>query len=211
MDESEDQRDVELSSLFAIFPEIRQKFENDPYTIVLEVPVNPTKSVAVLFPAATEGTGLNPVAAQAANGAFDGPLNANIESHELSHLPAVHLEISLPPGYPAEQPPAVSVSTSPPWLPQETGKELEATSVRLWEDLGRDLVVFTYIDHVQQSADDVFGLANEKGTLEIDPQHKIAILDYDIQAKRDAFEKGTFDCGVCLGIIPPYLHCLKRS
>lgn len=205
MEESEDLRDVELSSLFAIFPEIRQKLENDPYTIVLEVPVNPAKSVTVFSPATAEGAGLNPAAAShIPNGADNRPPVENIDSQELSHLPAVRLEVTLPAGYPAEHPPSVSVSTSPPWLPTDTGKELEAICSRLWEELGRDLVVFTYIDHVQQSAEDVFGLVNNKGSLEIDPQHKIAILDYDIQAKRDAFEKGTFDCGVCLGVFIQY-------
>ncbi|EMR71685.1 putative ring finger protein [Eutypa lata UCREL1] len=69
---------------------------------------------------------------------------------------------------------------------------------RLWEDIGRDQVVFAYIDDVQQSTDNVFGLVDGEGTLEVAPEHKIAILDYDIKAKRKAFEKETFICGICL-------------
>jgi hypothetical protein len=65
--------------------------------------------------------------------------------------------------------------------------------------MGRDIMVFSFIDHVQQCAEEVFGLVDAKGRLEVNPQHRIAILDYDIKAKRAAFNKETFDCGVCLG------------
>lgn len=197
--DTEDQRDVELSTLAAIFPEIQRLDDNDPYTFVLEVPVNPTKAVTVFFPAATEAQGLNPPgAALEAGAATTRPDTNGVDSHELSHLPAVRIQISLPPAYPAEQPPAASVSTQPSWLPSDTAKKLQDDCARLWEELGRDLVAFTYLDHVQQSADDVFGLVSDVGALQISPEHKIALLDYDIEAKRVAFENGTFDCGVCL-------------
>lgn len=197
--DTEDQRDVELSTLTAIFPEIQRLDDNDPYTFVLDVPVNPTKAVTVFFPAATEAQGLNPEAALEAGAATTRPDTNGVDSHELSHLPAVRVKISLPPAYPGEQPPAASVSTQPSWLPADTAQKLEVDCARLWEELGRDLVAFTYLDHVQQSADDVFGLVSDVGALQISPEHKIALLDYDIEAKRVAFENGTFDCGVCLG------------
>ncbi|KAJ9148309.1 RBR-type E3 ubiquitin transferase [Pleurostoma richardsiae] len=202
MDESDDQRDVELSSLTAIFPEIRRVSEDDPYTITLDVPVNPSKAITVLFPAAADGAPPLDHAPAVNNRTLAGSgaqvNNGNIESHELSHLPPVTLRICLPKNYPLDEPPAVTVTTSPPWLPQDTARKLEADCARLWEELGRDLVVFTFIDHIQQCTDDVFALINDDGVLEIDPQHKIAVLDYDIKAKRAAFENGTFDCGVCL-------------
>jgi E3 ubiquitin-protein ligase RNF14 len=197
--DTEDQRDVELSTLSAIFPEIQRLRDDDPYTFLLDVPVNPTKAVTVFFPAATEAQSLGPDAALETGAVAAGADSNGIDSHELSHLPAVRVQISLPPAYPAEQPPAASVSTQPSWLPSETAKRLEEDCARLWEDVGHDLVAFTYLDHVQQSADDVFGLVSEVGALQISPEHKIAVLDYDIEAKRVAFENGTFDCGVCLG------------
>ena len=192
-DDFDNPRDIELSSLSAIYPEIQQLRPDDPYTIALDVPVNPSKAVTVFFPAAADD-GLPPPAdaiAPAQQGAVD--------SHELAHLPSVHLEITLGPQYPAEQPPRVTISTSPPWLPAETIRRLQDDAPRLWEEMGKDMVGFTYIDHLQQAADDAFGLVDEKGALEVDPRHKIAILDYDIKARRAAFEKETFDCGVCLG------------
>ncbi|KAJ4389208.1 hypothetical protein N0V93_006671 [Gnomoniopsis smithogilvyi] len=192
--DTEDQRDVELSTLSAIYPEIQRVQDGDPYTFILEVPVTPSKAVTVFFPAAAEGQALGTAAPQIG----DVEPNGNIDSHELAHLPALRLQISLPPTYPVEEPPAVHLSTSPSWLPLTTAKKVESDCARLWEDLGRDLVVFSYVDHVQQLADEVFGLVSDVGALEIRPEHKIAVLDYDIEAKRRAFDKETFECGVCL-------------
>lgn len=208
--DTEDQRDVELSTLSAIFPEIQRLHEHDPYTFVLDVPVNPSKAVTVFFPAAVEGQSLAPGAPQNPAIGAEGLPSSGVDSHELAHLPAVRLQFTLPPSYPDEKPPEVSVSTSPSWLPSTTAKRLEDDCAALWEELGRDLVVFAYIDQVQQSVDDVFGLVSDTGALEISPEHKIAVLDYDIEAKRVAFDNGTFDCGVCLGrLIFPYLNLMR--
>ena len=197
LDDSDDPRDVELSSLNAIYPEIQQVRPDDPYTIALDVPVTPAKAVVVSFPAAAEPTqpaqrNPNPNTGNTENGAN------LVERHELAHLPPVHVEIAFGPGYPAAKPPVVTISTTPPWLPLETVKKLEDDGPRLWEETGKDIVGYTYIDHVQQAAEQVFGLIDEAGALEVDAQHKISILDYDIQARRAAFERETFNCGVCL-------------
>ncbi|KAK3937677.1 RWD domain-containing protein [Diplogelasinospora grovesii] len=198
MDDLDSERDVELSSLEAIYPEIQRVHPDDPYTIALDVPVKPAKgAVNVFFPAAAETSTSNGVNGAGNNINGNAGVNA-VESHELAHLPSLHLEIAFGPEYPAEQPPKITISTNPPWIPAETVKRLEDDGPRLWEEMGRDIVGFTYIDHIQQCADDVFGLVGEKGGLEVDPKHKIAILDYDITAKRASFERETFDCGVCL-------------
>lgn len=196
MDDDEDQRDVELSSLTAIYPEIQRLSDDDPYTFTLDLPIKPAKPVAVFFPAVTAGHSLDDIAPQPA--AADAT-NGQIDSHEIAHLPAIRLQISLPPSYPKEKPPAVTVSTNPSWLTSTTVKALEGECERLWEDLGRDLVVFSFIDHVQQLADDVFGLVSDAGALEIQPEHKIGVLAYDIEEKRRVFDNETFFCGVCLG------------
>jgi E3 ubiquitin-protein ligase RNF14 len=210
-DDLDNPRDDELGALSAIYPEIQQLRADDPYTIALDVPVKPSKAVTVFFPA-TADDGLAPAngAPNAAVAAGPGEQGA-IDSHELAHLPCVHLEITLGPQYPAEQPPQITISTSPPWLPAETIKQLEDDAPRLWEEMGRDIVGFTYIDHVQQAADNVFGLVDEKGSLKVDPKHKIAILDYDIKARRAAFEKETFDCGVCLGTLAVFVGFAIRA
>lgn len=212
MDDSDDPRDIELTSLEAIYPEIQQVHPGDRYTIALDIPVTPSKAVIVSFPAAEQPT--QPVQP---NGPNRNPQNAAaagpnlVDQQELAHLPPVHLEIAFGKGYPMENPPKVTISTTPPWLPQETIEKLQDDAPRLWEELGRDIVGFTYIDHVQQAAEQIFGLIDDKGTLEVDAQHKIFILDYDIQARRAAFERETFECGVCLGTSSPQfaqLNCL---
>lgn len=201
----------------AIYPEIQRVHDDDPYSFTISLPVHPAKAVTVFFPVATTGQALSTAAPPPAIATAP---NSHIESHEIAHLPEVHLRISLPASYPTDLPPAVSVSTIPSWLPSATAKALEVECARLWEDLGRDLVVFSYIDHVQQSADDVFGLVSDGGALQIQPEHKIAVLDYDIEAKRRVFNNETFFCGVCLGMnstihpsspfVPPSLFMLPR-
>ncbi|WYZ38885.1 hypothetical protein EsH8_III_000799 [Colletotrichum jinshuiense] len=187
--DSDDPRRDELSALQAIFPEIEPDDKN-PFCFTIELPVHPANPVTVAFPAASNAD--VPAASQLPG------IEPRVDSHELSHLPAVAVRIDLPKGYPSEKPPRVSISTSPPWLSKVVTTKLEDDGPRLWEEMGRDMVAFTYIDHVQQAADDVFGMVDGTGALEIDPLHKIAILDYDIEAARASFEKETFDCGVCL-------------
>ncbi|OLN81387.1 E3 ubiquitin-protein ligase itt1 [Colletotrichum chlorophyti] len=187
--ESDDPREDELSSLQAIFPEIEPD-ANNPFCFTIQLPVHPAKPVTVTFPAAANAD--TPAEPQLPG------IEPRVDSHELSHLPAVVVRMDLPKGYPSEKPPRVSIHTSPPWLSQEVTRKLEEDGPRLWEEMGRDMVVFTYIDHLQQAADDVFAMVDGSGALEIDPRHKIAILDYDIEATRAAFDKETFDCGVCL-------------
>ncbi|KAI0977153.1 RWD domain-containing protein [Xylaria arbuscula] len=185
----EDPRDVELSTITAIYPELLLD-ENDPHKLSIELPVSLARPLTVLFPAATEAAPPlpTPQAAVAPQG----------ESHALSHLPALQVNIALPEGYPQDHPPNVSISTSPLWLSDDTIRKLETDVIGLWEETGRDQVVFAYIDNLQRSSEDVFGLVDSKGTLKVAPDHKIALLDYDINAKRKAFEKETFDCGICL-------------
>ncbi|KAI1805452.1 RWD-domain-containing protein [Daldinia bambusicola] len=187
----DDVREVELSTIAAIYPEL-QIDENDPYKVSIELPVSLASPVTVLFPAATEGAPMaEPVQEQL-------PAVAAVDSHALSNLPSLQVHIELPEGYPLEKPPRVDISTSPPWLSGDILRKLETDVVVLWEDIGRDQVIFTYIDNLQQASENIFGLVDNEGRLEVGPEHKIAILDYDIKAKQRAFDKETFECGICL-------------
>ncbi|KAI3339908.1 RWD domain-containing protein [Ustulina deusta] len=181
----EDPRDVELSTITAIYPEL-QLDENDPHRLSIELPVSLSKPLTVLFPAV------------AGTATLATTVVAEGDSHALSNLPALQVNIALPDGYPQNNPPNVSISTSPPWLSNTILRRLETDVIELWEDIGRDHVIFAYIDNLQRSSEDVFGLVDSKGALEVTPDHKIALLDYDISAKRKAFEKETFECGICL-------------
>ncbi|KAI0024500.1 RWD domain-containing protein [Xylariomycetidae sp. FL0641] len=191
MDGEEDAREVELSTIAAIYPEL-QIDENDPHRVLIELPISLASPLTVRFPASTEAAPpvapLQPLASA----------SSSIESQELLNLPALKVQIVLPDGYPQQEPPNVTISTSPPWLSGDILQKLEHNAQRLWEDIGRDQVIFTYIDDLQRHAEEVFGLVDGKGILDVGPEHKIAILDYDNNAKRKAFERETFDCGICL-------------
>ncbi|KAK2066503.1 hypothetical protein P8C59_000315 [Phyllachora maydis] len=204
LDDMDDPRQVEVNTMAAIFPEMKLiQTASDhvaAYTITLQIPVDPIRPVTVHFAAATNTEGSDLADNTTAVQGDDRMVGAGgrLDSHQLTHLPPVHIKIDLGADYPAEKPPSVSLSTSPPWLPHATLRQLEDDGPRLWEEMGRDAVVYSYIDHVQLSAEDVFGLVDGDGGLEVDAQHKIAMLDYDNKAKKAAFERGTYDCGVCL-------------
>ncbi|KAI1098992.1 RWD-domain-containing protein [Jackrogersella minutella] len=187
----EDVRQEELSTIAAIYPELLVD-EKDPNTVYLELPVSLANPLTVLFPTPTE------VAPPVQPAQDQIPTVSAVDSHALLNLPSLQVRIELPDGYPQEKPPKVGISTTPPWLPEQILQKLENDVVPLWEDLGRDQVIFSYIDSLQQSTEDVFGLTDDNGRLKVGPEHKIAILDYDIKAKQRAFEKETFNCGICL-------------
>lgn len=200
MEESDDPRYMELGSLEAIYPEIRRPDAKDPFTFEIDLPVEPAAPVTVTFPApsAPAHPGLS-TPAQAVENA-----QPEVDSLEVSYLPSLRLRVRLPEGYPVDVPPEIQVSTTPQWLTEDTIKRIEDDGPRLWDEIGRDMVAFTYIDHIQRAAEDVFGTISPEGTLQVDSEHKLAVLDHDIKAKKAAFEKETFDCGVCLGMY--YLH-----
>lgn len=211
-DSGDDPRSVELETLEAIFPELVRL---DRFTFELHLPVEPAAPITVTFPAAsgpsTASTGGSEplsassnvsAAASGSSSVVPGVVQVafpEIDSREVSHLPSLALRIALPDGYPESLPPHVKVSTEPQWLSAEAVSRLEDDGPRLWEEAGRDMVAYTYIDHLQRAAEDVFGTVAADGTLAVHPDHKLAVLDYDIEAKKAAFEKETFECGICLG------------
>jgi E3 ubiquitin-protein ligase RNF14 len=195
----DDERQVELDCIAAIFPEISLDVD-DPFSASIELPVNPRNPVKVVFPASAEGLLPTPPYSETSGEDAVVAVNLadNVESHNLAYLPALRLHITLPEGYPAECPPKFELFTSPEWLSRTQLDELQADGERMWEEAGRTEVVFGYIDSLQQAAENAFGHGEGK-TLEIPLDYKIALLDYDIMATQAAFEKETFDCGVCLG------------
>lgn len=211
-DALEDERAVELSSIAAIFPELVID-PSDPFCATIDLPVTPTKPLAVLFPPLADGAPLAglptpPTSDEAGDvaSATHG-LDANAPAtddavqdvHYVSHLPPLTLQIQLPQGYPNEKPPVFILRTKPSWLPESILQTLREAGNTLWEEMGRDQVVYTYIDYLQQAAEGGFNLiSNNGGSLRVPRDMKIALLDFSIKATRATFERGTFDCGVCL-------------
>lgn len=200
--DDDDERTVELECIQAIFPEIVLDPENR-FSADIELPVHPQNAVKVTFPASSDGLLPTPPQSDASSvgdlASTEAPVNSarNIESHNLSYLPSLQLHIILPEGYPNEKPPRFEISTSPAWLSQAHLDELQANGERIWEEAGRGATIYGYIDFLQQSAENAFGFADGK-VIKIPQDLKISLLDWDIKATQAAFEKETFDCGVCL-------------
>ncbi|KAK2764966.1 translation termination inhibitor protein itt1 [Arachnomyces sp. PD_36] len=204
-----DERATELSSITAIYPEIVLD-PSSPFRASLEIPISPTVPLKVRFQQfhdiyfPTPPTSLEPSDSGASNGVKDEervPVvdGADPDVHSISHLPPLTLQVELPDGYPSEEPPKFTLTTDPGWLPASKISELLSDGRRLWEESGKDLIVFAYIDHLQQCAESAFGLCDDQlsGTV-LSRDLEIALLDFDIKAKRQKFERETFECGICL-------------
>lgn len=204
-DDSDDVRRTELEALEAIFPELhRPEGADSPFTFELEIPVELAEPLTVTFPPAGNAVDEDQPSHNAQAGTAAAVAAApppHLDSLLVSHFPPISILIKLPDGYPESCPPQVTLKTTPQWLRNETLSRMEEDAPRLWEEMGRDMVVYTYIDHIQHGANNVFGAIGADGTLTVDSEHKVAVLDYDIKAKKAAFEKETFECGVCLGML----------
>lgn len=205
---SEDERTIELSSIAAIFPELVID-PSDPYKANLDLPVTPLKPLRIQFshPSADAAATPQLTPPPSVEQGQDEGKNVKVvrrntedqtEMHELEHLPSLKMSIELHGRYPAEEAPKVTLVTTPPWLSRAKLDELARECGRLWEEMGRDQVVYSYIDHLQQQSETAFGLTEDNKPVPMPSDIKLALLDYDLKTKRAEFEKGTFDCGVCL-------------
>ncbi|KAK2816734.1 hypothetical protein FQN49_008039, partial [Arthroderma sp. PD_2] len=213
MDEdTEDERSQELQSIAAIYPEIIVD-PTSPYKASLIIPISPVNPIKAIFrrsnteasttclpspPPSAEPSDIG-MGRDEANGAAAEGEPVDNEVYHLSHLPPLNLGIHLPTGYPAEKPPIFSISTHLNWLPTPNINKLIEDGKKLWKESGNNLVVFSYIDHLQLAAEEGLGISNGSKEVVAFPQNmKISLLDYENKARREEFEQGTFECGVCL-------------
>src|SRR2546423_13908314 len=208
---ADDERTTELSSIAAIFPELILD-PKSPYDATLNIAVSPTPPLKIRFHQSAEsGASVLPtpptsVETDEDTDALTGTKRKAVQAtenvadvHQLAHLPPLTLRIHLPEGYHSAKPPVFELSTSPPWIPKAKLETLKEDGVRLWEELGKDQVVFTYIEHLQQLAESGLHLATSlQNDVPISGDMKLALLDFDLKTKRELFEKETFECGVCL-------------
>lgn len=210
---SEDERSTELSSILAIYPETKIDPES-PFKASLELSVVPSKPLHVWFQQYPSEVDLPtvltpPTSVDASDSGLElgskvglddsNNKNNNKEIYTVSHLPPLNLEIELPEGYPSDKPPNFILTTTPSWLPSSVMTKLLDDGRALWEECGKDLVVFSYIDHLQQLSETVFGIDDgTDGGVRLPLELKVPILDFTSKAERAEFEQGTFECGVCL-------------
>ena len=197
-EDGDDEQWIELEALAAIFPELvilPTDGNQDVKRARLKIPVEPIVPLRISTPHITD------VPNEAKGGESGAPLQQDEmpqEIHKLSHLPPLIVDILLPPGYPSIEPPVIHLSCEDAWLSSYTVRDMEKVAATLWEEIGKDQVLFTYIDHLQDEAEAAFGVQD---ILEVANDLKVVLLDFDLRAKRAKFEKGTYDCGVCLGTL----------
>lgn len=207
---SEDERETELSSITAIFPEAVIDPE-DPFSVSIEIPVISEKPIPVASLQVPDGSSASALptpptsdddAATEQPGRKAPAAPEEVAREEIcyvTHLPPLSLQITLPEEYPERKPPVVDLITTPSWLARTITQRLAGEVVDLWEELGRSLVVFTFIDHLQQAAERVFDLTRDGvDPIRVDADILRALVDFDIKSKREKFERETFECGVCL-------------
>ena len=210
LEDGDDERTVELESLAAIYPELLiDPLGSDPFAATISIEVEPLEPLSILFPPADGAppVGLFTLPRSNSEGISQPEIGANEvvaptreDATQLSHLPALNLTLSLPQGYPAEKPPVFHLTSQYSWLPDEKLEELQEAGHTLWEELGKDQVVFSYIEHLREAAERGFDMVQASDqVLEISPGLKVSLLDYDLKAKRAKFEREPFECGICLG------------
>ncbi|KAF2858622.1 RWD-domain-containing protein [Piedraia hortae CBS 480.64] len=163
----DDERNEELSALQAIYPdEIAIDLSN--YIATLDVNVILAKPITVHF--------------------------SSDETAVLTRLPPLRLRMSLPPGYPGRKAPIIIITSHHNWLHPCERDKLEAAATTLWEESGHGQMLYSYIDHVQQTAEQGLGL----DWLVLPGHLKAPLETYEEAAKRDEFHQTSFFCGICL-------------
>ncbi|KAF1979268.1 RWD-domain-containing protein [Bimuria novae-zelandiae CBS 107.79] len=120
------------------------------------------------------------------------PIVCQERHQELLHLPALRIIFELPEGYPSSEPPVVKLQAT--WLSTETATELVTNAQELWEEYGGEGILFAYISKLQEAAEGKFGL----DLLSVSKHIFNDLINYDRQAKRDEFQKSSYECSVCL-------------
>nr|POE53415.1 e3 ubiquitin-protein ligase itt1 [Quercus suber] len=184
----EDEREEELETLSSIYPELVRD-PIDPFRATLELAITPSEPLRVRFvPDATVEH------AQELSGLRHGE-----EEVELAHLPPLCLDITLPAEYPADAPPRVALRDRGDCLPSATLQELENEAATLWEEYGRTIILFVYIDFLAQAAERGFDLAQtSSGGFVLPAAQRSGLLAFDEQTKIGKFRASTVDCGICL-------------
>lgn len=192
MDDGYDEREEELSSITAIYPEL---VIQDSRFASIELPVTPSTPILIRFVPQPAGS-----AKQENGNHAKAPATAHVEHDvQLSHLPPLKLKIELPDGYPSDHPPVASLATNHDWLPHTKLRQLEQQAAQLWEEYGQCQILFTYIDALQQAAEQGFELdQSTEGCLTLPSTLEVFLVEYDNKTNLSNFNAGTYDCGICL-------------
>ncbi|KAF2397292.1 RWD-domain-containing protein [Trichodelitschia bisporula] len=179
---ADDERAEELETIVAIYPEL-QIDEKDQFRFFLDIAVSPINPATISYPGSS-GTDLDDENDRA--------------SAILHHLPPIKVDMTLPEGYPESNPPTVKLSDPSAWIPASKLKELEELATALWEDYGHSMIIFTYLDSLQQGAETAFDVPTTP-TWAL-PTHDLGItlIAFNASSAQRIFDGETHDCGICL-------------
>ena len=213
-----DERLMELTFVEFIYPELRRDPAN-PYTVTFDIHVSPSEPLSVAFvtfpkdtqpPALPTPPSSDPgdMASSARDLSASYTYRLDVEPptkdvQKLAHLPPLTLELRLPDGYPAQKCPVVQLYQGKPewfWIPESKIQELANAAFQMWKEMGRDQVVFSYIEYLRDAADRGFDLGKVAvtGPLVLDSSKKEYMLGYVSKYIKLLFDRETFGCGVCL-------------
>jgi E3 ubiquitin-protein ligase RNF14 len=191
----DDEREEELSTLSAIFPELLLD-PKEQFSASLELPVAPTRPLLIRFiPSRSPETNSKTfyLGTEVRNVAY---IERDIE---LTHLPPLSLKVTLPNQYPSASPPKIRLSAQHNWLPKDKLAELASDVDTLWEEYGHCQILFAYIDHLQQAAERGFDLdQSADGCLVLPVTMEERLMAFSSETKQTIFNAGTYDCGICL-------------
>ena len=173
--DQDDERSSEIATVSYIFPELTLL---GPHSFALSIPVSPVPPIPVVFS------------------------DESAVTRTISHFPPLQLTVTLPESYPLETPPNIKLEST--WVTKETLMRLHKGLVGLWEEI-TDQVLYAVIDQLVQKAEEAF--IHERGmeSLVVSKGLEEELIAFNKKALKDEFNKGTYECGVCLGmlILPP--------
>ena len=203
-DDSGEELEDELSIIKAIFPELVISSSDRAQ---IDIEVAPLQPLPVRFskpkPSDGDNSSKDDSTAGDSKGATLLPLSdgtdiiAHNVTRDLSFLPPLSVVFQLPPEYPSQVPPLITVNST--WLSPSILQKYAEDAVRLWEEMGHAQILFAYIDFLRDSAENAFGLlSGDRTQLNFSSELEVSLLDFDLKAKRVKFERETFECGICL-------------
>lgn len=123
------------------------------------------------------------------------PLSGIIRESRVSYLPSISVHFQLPPLYPSEEAPVVSLEC--PMFTEVAKAHVLKKICSIWQSL-RDQVLFNIVDFVQQEAlGDLEALFGQSINSYSDPVLYQTIVDYDRLRKVEVFNLRTFTCEIC--------------
>lgn len=117
-------------------------------------------------------------------------------SASLNHLPAIWCRISIPPGYPYQQAPALAIGNVSSWLPSWKLDEISKELVQIWDSF-KDAVIFSYIDYIRSNSESGFGVFRDNKIVVDDEENFKFLVEENEKEEKVIFNNSTFTCEIC--------------